>query len=83
MTIDEYLANYSNKRIYDNALKKWFVYENGAGYISKSKEEWDIVISEFFSTTEKKVKNESVKVEKAKEPKKYKPRKKISEIEGV
>ena len=51
ITLDEYLANHSTNRHIDNVIKKWFHNRNGHGYVEKTKEEWDKIVSEFLTET--------------------------------
>lgn len=56
ITLDAYLANYSDKRRIDGVIKQWFVSLNGAKYCVKTKKEWDKEIEKFYSSTEVKKK---------------------------
>jgi hypothetical protein len=59
MTIDTYLANYSEKRRIDGVIKQWFVSKNGPKHCVKTKKEWEKEIKAFFSETE--IKNIKIK----------------------
>jgi len=51
-TLNEYLSNFSRNRNLDNVITKWHQrqqYQN----IKKTKNEWDIIITNFFNETEK------------------------------
>lgn len=53
ITLETYLANYSNKRRIDNVIKQWFTSKNGNKYCVKTVKEWEKEIKLFFSETEK------------------------------
>ena len=46
MTIGKYLADYSSNRMLDTAVKKWYFAQNGVR--ENTKENWDIIISNFL-----------------------------------
>ena len=51
-TLDEYLSNFSKNRKIDTVIKKWYQKKQVLN-VSKSQEQWDRIIQEFYNETEK------------------------------
>ena len=52
MTIHEYLSQFSPNRGVDSVFVQWYTQKYTAGFVKKSKAEWDAVYASFSGETE-------------------------------
>lgn len=52
ITLNEYLSEYSKKRNMDKIIKNWYQNKEKMN-VSKSKNEWDQIVEEFYNETDK------------------------------
>lgn len=52
ISLNEYLSSHNRKKNLDDVIRKWYLIKDKTNP-SKTKEDWDRVINEFFGETEK------------------------------